>query len=236
MSLSTYLSKPFTLPRRVFLIFCSIPACRSLHSSACYSFSSCLVLTFYLLFHRNFVFLGLIFSFFLSCALSSFFRSFPCLLISTCSLLSSSPFIHPFHFSLLDPFSTKLSFGTNVQPSTAQTQRLLKATHALQMPVIWKTNGVDVQSSDLLLVRSWIPQNDLLGHPKCRMFISHGGINGVLEAAYHGVPMAGFPMYADQFLNIATAEYRGMAKYIDKDTATDAELEATFRALLTDKT
>ncbi|OWK13664.1 hypothetical protein Celaphus_00017443, partial [Cervus elaphus hippelaphus] len=35
----------------------------------------------------------------------------------------------------------------------------------------------------------WIPQNDLLGHPKTKAFITHVGGNGISEAIYHVIPM-----------------------------------------------
>ena len=31
-----------------------------------------------------------------------------------------------------------------------------------------------------------------------RAFVAHGGANGILEAAYHGVPLVGFALFADQ--------------------------------------
>lgn len=31
-----------------------------------------------------------------------------------------------------------------------------------------------------------------------KAFIAHGGANGILEAAYHGVPIIGLALFADQ--------------------------------------
>jgi len=44
----------------------------------------------------------------------------------------------------------------------------------------------------------WLPQNDLLGHPATRAFLTHGGIHSLYEAVYHAVPMVVVPIGADQ--------------------------------------
>ncbi len=49
-----------------------------------------------------------------------------------------------------------------------------------------------------VLVFKWLPQNDLLGHEKIRLFITHSGNNGRYESIYHGVPMIAFPIFGDQ--------------------------------------
>ena len=36
---------------------------------------------------------------------------------------------------------------------------------------------------------SWVSQNDLLGNEKIKIFITHGGLNGILESIYHTKPM-----------------------------------------------
>ena len=50
-------------------------------------------------------------------------------------------------------------------------------------------------------VSSWLPQNDILGHPKTKLFITHCGNNGQYEALYNGVPMIGFPLFGDHIQN-----------------------------------
>jgi len=41
-----------------------------------------------------------------------------------------------------------------------------------------------------------------LGHPKICLFITHGGALSTMEAAYHGVPLIGLPMFVDQDTNM----------------------------------
>jgi glucuronosyltransferase len=55
----------------------------------------------------------------------------------------------------------------------------------------------------------WLPQNDILGHPRTKLFITHCGSNGQLEAVYHGVPMLGMPLYAEQSWNCERAVRKG---------------------------
>ncbi|OBS67815.1 hypothetical protein A6R68_03644, partial [Neotoma lepida] len=68
--------------------------------------------------------------------------------------------------------------------------------------VLWRFEGKkpDTLGSNTRLYK-WIPQNDLLGHPKTRAFITHGGTNGIYEAIYHGIPVVGIPLFGDQFDN-----------------------------------
>ncbi|XP_033646647.1 UDP-glucuronosyltransferase 2C1-like [Asterias rubens] len=63
------------------------------------------------------------------------------------------------------------------------------------------------------LLSEWIPQNDLLGHNKTKMFVYHGGANGAYEAIYHGVPVVGIPLFADQLDNMLRLRSRGMAEH-----------------------
>jgi len=46
---------------------------------------------------------------------------------------------------------------------------------------------------------SWAPQNDVLGLPSLKAFITHAGSNSIHEAAYHGKPVICIPLLADQF-------------------------------------
>uniref|UniRef100_A0A8C0TS09 UDP-glucuronosyltransferase n=1 Tax=Canis lupus familiaris TaxID=9615 RepID=A0A8C0TS09_CANLF len=80
----------------------------------------------------------------------------------------------------------------------------------------------------------WIPQNDLLGHPKTKAFITHGGTNGIYEAIYHGVPMVGVPLFADQPDNIAHMKAKGAAVEVNINTMTSADLLHALRTVITE--
>ena len=50
-------------------------------------------------------------------------------------------------------------------------------------------------------VQQWLPQQDLLGHPAVKLFLSHGGIHSMYESLWHGTPMVLMPIATDQFDN-----------------------------------
>ncbi|RVE63947.1 hypothetical protein OJAV_G00141330 [Oryzias javanicus] len=81
--------------------------------------------------------------------------------------------------------------------------------------VIWKHKGdrPSTLGSNTLLV-DWMPQKDLLGHPQVKVFVAHGGTNGVQEAIYHGVPVLGIPLFFDQYDNLLRLQERGAGKII----------------------
>ncbi|XP_040378409.1 anthocyanidin 3-O-glucosyltransferase 2-like [Oryza brachyantha] len=47
----------------------------------------------------------------------------------------------------------------------------------------------------------WAPQREILAHAAVGGFVTHCGWNSVLEAVWSGVPMAPWPLYAEQHLN-----------------------------------
>ncbi|ESW14544.1 hypothetical protein PHAVU_008G290300 [Phaseolus vulgaris] len=50
-------------------------------------------------------------------------------------------------------------------------------------------------------VIGWAPQAQVLAHPAIVGFVSHCGWNSILESVYFGVPIATWPLYADQQSN-----------------------------------
>ena len=79
---------------------------------------------------------------------------------------------------------------------------------------------------------SWLPQNDILGHPKTRLFIGHAGMNGMLEACYHGVPMICVPFFGDQFDNSVAAKHFGIGEFLYKETITKETLLNVINTVL----
>ncbi|XP_044082123.1 UDP-glucuronosyltransferase 2B31-like isoform X4 [Neovison vison] len=78
----------------------------------------------------------------------------------------------------------------------------------------------------------WIPQNDLLGHPKTKAFVTHGGTNGIYEAIHHGIPMVGIPLFADQPDNLAHMKAKGAAVSLDFQTLSSTDLLNALRMVI----
>ncbi|GMT16059.1 hypothetical protein PFISCL1PPCAC_7356, partial [Pristionchus fissidentatus] len=89
-----------------------------------------------------------------------------------------------------------------------------------QVDFIWKFD--DAELHDVFRNHSnvhtfkWLPQKALLNHPNTKGFISHVGLNSLLEAAQAGVPIVAIPLFTDQQYNSAIARQRGIAVYVDK--------------------
>ncbi|XP_061733690.1 UDP-glucuronosyltransferase 2C1-like [Nerophis ophidion] len=117
-----------------------------------------------------------------------------------------------------------MSLGTFVSELPVDlTEEIATAFAKLPQKVIWRYKGAkpSTLSNNTLLV-DWMPQNDLLGHPKMKLFVAHGGTNGVQEAMYHAVPVVGIPLFFDQYDNLLRLSERGAAiilqlTLVDKD-------------------
>nr|XP_010594017.1 UDP-glucuronosyltransferase 2B31-like isoform X4 [Loxodonta africana] len=124
------------------------------------------------------------------------------------------------------------TLGSMVSNLTEERANMIASALA-QIPqkVLWRFDGKrpDTLGPNTWLYK-WIPQNDLLGHPKTKAFITHGGANGIYEAIYHGIPMVGIPLFADQPDNIAHMKVMGAAVRLNMDTMTSTDL---FNALKT---
>ncbi|CAM0871027.1 unnamed protein product [Alopecurus aequalis] len=85
---------------------------------------------------------------------------------------------------------------------------------------------------------AWAPQREVLAHPAVGGFVTHCGWNSVLEALWFGVPMAPWPLYAEQHLNaFELVVAMGVAVKMDVDRKRNnfveaEELERALRCLM----
>ncbi|XP_050005691.1 UDP-glucuronosyltransferase 2B17-like isoform X13 [Alexandromys fortis] len=118
------------------------------------------------------------------------------------------------------------SLGSMVRNvSEDKAKEIAWALAQIPQKVFWRYDGMkpDTLGPNTRIFK-WIPQNDLLGHPKTRVFVTHGGANGIYESIHHGVPMVGIPMFAEQYDNIAHMVAKGAAASVDFHTMTSSDL------------
>nr|XP_027780674.1 UDP-glucuronosyltransferase 2B31-like isoform X2 [Marmota flaviventris] len=118
------------------------------------------------------------------------------------------------------------SLGSMVNNMTQERANVIASALA-QIPqkVIWRYDGKKPATlGPNTRLYKWIPQNDLLGHPKTKAFITHGGTNGIYEAIYHGIPLVGIPLFADQPDNVMHMKAKGAALRLNFITMSSMDL------------
>ncbi|XP_068101388.1 UDP-glucuronosyltransferase 1A5-like isoform X2 [Hyperolius riggenbachi] len=87
---------------------------------------------------------------------------------------------------------------------------IAEALGSIPQTVIWRYTGPPPSNleENTHLVK-WLPQNDLLAHPKARAFITHAGSHGIYEGICNAVPMVMLPLFGDQMDNAKRIESRG---------------------------
>ncbi|KAF2905636.1 hypothetical protein ILUMI_00538 [Ignelater luminosus] len=107
------------------------------------------------------------------------------------------------------------SLGSNLQSKNLPKEKresILKAFSKLKQKVLWKWEDETLPNQPPnVKLSKWLPQSDVIAHPNIKLLITHGGLLSTTEAVYHGVPIIGIPIFADQEKNIALAEKSGYA-------------------------
>ncbi|XP_052447426.1 UDP-glucuronosyltransferase 2C1-like isoform X1 [Carassius gibelio] len=110
---------------------------------------------------------------------------------------------------------------------------IASALGQIPQKVVWRYNGKTPETlAPNTKLYDWIPQNDLLGHPKTKAFITHGGTNGLYEAIYHGVPMVGLPLFADQPDNLMHMKTKGAAVFLDINSMQSKDLVDALKTVI----
>ena len=134
-----------------------------------------------------------------------------------------------------------VSLGTLVKRyDTDWTKLFVEALSRLQQKVLWRYYG---SAEDVILnqtlgsrnvrLMKWLPQTDLLAHPKTKVFVTHCGLNGMFETTYHGVPVVAIPLSGDQMNNAAKlTDHLGMGVKLDVFSLTSQKLYNAIETVL----
>uniref|UniRef100_A0AAY4DTM7 UDP-glucuronosyltransferase n=1 Tax=Denticeps clupeoides TaxID=299321 RepID=A0AAY4DTM7_9TELE len=128
------------------------------------------------------------------------------------------------------------SLGTIIKNITLEKRNTIaSALGQIPQKVLWGFIGEKPEYlAPNTKIYDWIPQNDLLGHPKTKAFISHGGSNGIYEAIFHGVPIVGIPLFGDQFENILFMKNKGAAVMLDFFEMDTKDMVEALRSVIND--
>uniref|UniRef100_A0A182J1V9 Glucuronosyltransferase n=1 Tax=Anopheles atroparvus TaxID=41427 RepID=A0A182J1V9_ANOAO len=130
------------------------------------------------------------------------------------------------------------AMGTNFKSKMFTPERQLMFLDAFaalpEYHILWKFDDdrLPGRASSNVLVRPWLPQNDILAQPRLRAFITHCGLMSTQEATYHAVPTVGIPIYVDQHLNLHRSIQAGAAVKLDLASLTSAKIVAALREVL----
>ncbi|XP_018024289.1 UDP-glucosyltransferase 2-like [Hyalella azteca] len=126
------------------------------------------------------------------------------------------------------------SFARSSDIPARAKMEFVEAFRRLPQKIIWKYEADDLDLPPNVLTRPWLPQQDILGHPKTRVFISHCGIMGAQEAKYHGVPVLAVPIAFDQHRNAARMVRQKVAISLSWNTVTADQIVDALNILVND--
>ncbi|XP_051761060.1 UDP-glucuronosyltransferase 1A5 isoform X2 [Ctenopharyngodon idella] len=118
----------------------------------------------------------------------------------------------------------------------AKAREFFEAFRQIPQRVLWRYTGpVPENAPKNVKLMKWLPQNDLLGHPKVKAFITHGGSHGIYEGICNGVPMVMLPLFGDQGDNAQRLVSRGVAEALSIFDVTSEKLLVALRKVINDK-
>jgi MGT family glycosyltransferase len=131
-----------------------------------------------------------------------------------------------------------ISLGTVFNTSSTFFRTCLNVFRGMdQHVVIACGDRVDIASlgpiPDHIIIQPYVPQLDLLR--RSRLFITHAGMNGVLEALTLGVPMLMIPQMLEQTMNARQVVAQGSGIILEKEQVTQESLGDAIAQMLGDQ-
>ncbi|XP_046972135.1 UDP-glucosyltransferase 2-like [Vanessa cardui] len=129
------------------------------------------------------------------------------------------------------------SMGSNLRskhlPAEVK-QDLLNMFGELKQTVLWKFEEDLPNRPSNVHILKWAPQQSILAHEKCLLFITHGGLLSTTESIHFGVPTIGIPVFGDQFVNVARGVKKGYAKKVDLSYTMAKDLKVAIQEMIND--
>ncbi|XP_039759907.1 UDP-glucosyltransferase 2-like [Pararge aegeria] len=128
-------------------------------------------------------------------------------------------------------FSMGSNLRSNQFPEEVKAE-LIKMFGKFKQTVIWKFEEDLPNRPNNVHIVQWAPQQSILEHKNCILFITHGGLLSITESMHYGVPLIGIPVFADQFVNVARAVKKGYALKVDLSYVMAADMETAIKTII----
>ncbi|CAD5228143.1 unnamed protein product [Bursaphelenchus xylophilus] len=135
-----------------------------------------------------------------------------------------------------------VSFGSMMQSSLmpdAFKQAFIEAFASFpEVQFIWKYENAShnvAAGIENIVTGTWLPQREILAHPKTLAFLTHAGMNSVTEATYSGVPMVCLPVFAEQPRNADMVVRKGIAVQLEKSKLTKEAIQKALKEIIENK-
>ena len=131
-----------------------------------------------------------------------------------------------------------ISMGSFVPVSNETGRAIALGIRGTKYSAIWslRKNNQDILEGlqldpERFFISSWTPQLRILQHEAVRMTIMHGGMNGVSEALYNGVPIIVLPYGGDQGSNADRVQSQGLGIRLDLQTVTKERIKQSIEQI-----
>ena len=132
-----------------------------------------------------------------------------------------------------------MSLGSNVQSKDLGQQSVdifLKVFGTMKYDVLWKWEADTLPNKpDNVRISKWLPQSDLLAHPKIKLFITQGGQQSMEEAIDRTVPLIVIPFFGDQDANARRMKSKGIGYPLDLHSLSEERLKEAINEMLKPK-
>jgi glucuronosyltransferase len=131
-----------------------------------------------------------------------------------------------------------ISFGSTVLPSS-MSPHFLSMFFAMMrkfssVKFMWRWEGAPPENMPKnLMAANWLPQKEILAHPKTRALMSHCGLNSIIEATCFGVPVIGVPLFGDQDFNAYRLEAQAIGVKLELKGMTQENMDTAVEKILT---
>lgn len=118
------------------------------------------------------------------------------------------------------------------QADQGQIAMIMDALSELPYKAIWKFDKDVPNIPYNIKLSKWLPQQDILGHPNVKLFITQGGLHSLEEAIANAVPIVGIPFFVDQFFHVQRVTNIGIGKHLDFKTMSKTLFKETVSEVI----